>query len=52
MCGGILVMKFKEGDNLIRIASDNVPYDKQYIFNDLRSILTKHIDKDNIIAKV
>lgn len=52
MCGGILVMKFKDGDSLIRIASDNVPYDKQHIFYDLRSILTKHIDKDNIIAKV
>lgn len=51
MTGGILVIKFKDGENLIRISSDNVPYDKHQIFYDLRNILLKNIDKTKMIEK-
>ena len=46
MTGGIFVIKFKEGDKMIRISSDNVPYQNHYVFSEIRNILLKNIDKD------
>lgn len=51
MTGGILVIKFKDGENLIRLSSDNVPYGKHQIFYDIRNILMKYVDKNNMIKK-
>ena len=47
MTGGVLVIKFKKDDKMIRISSDNLPYQNHDVFYELRSILLKYVNKDN-----
>lgn len=45
--GGISVIKYKKGNDMIRISNDNIAYQNYFIFVEFRSILLKYIDKNN-----
>lgn len=49
MAGGRLVMKLKKDEKMIGVSSDNVPYDKHYLFHDFRNLILKYIDTNKRI---